>query len=114
MLLAILQVCFQAAVVVLSVFVAAWVGLVGVLFPGGHAPVVVLAPVAGVVLQVEPEGKIWFEYSEVLQIIMGVFIDEPSTFAWQILLISYIFGVLVSRWCYSIQHWPSEQAHSKS
>ena len=64
---------------VLSVFVAAWVGLVGALFPGGYAPAVVLAQVAGVVLQVEPEGKIWFEYSEVLQIIMGFFIDEPST-----------------------------------
>ena len=79
MLQAPLLVCYQAAVVVLAGFVVAWVGLVGALFPEGFAPAVVLAQVAGVVLQVEPEGKIWFEYSEVLQIIMGFFIDEPST-----------------------------------
>ena len=73
MLQAPLLVCFQAAVVVLAGFVVAWVGLVGALFPGGFAPVVVLAQVAGVVLQVEPEGKIWLESPEVLAIIMRVF-----------------------------------------
>ena len=72
MLQAILQVCFQLAVVLLSGLVAAWVGLVGALFPGGYSPVVVLAQVAGVVLQVEQEGKIWLESPEVLAIIMRV------------------------------------------
>ena len=73
MLQAPLLVCYQAAVVVLAGFVVAWVGLVGALFPEGFAPAVVLAQVAGVVLQVEPEGKIWLESPEVLAIIMRVF-----------------------------------------
>ncbi|KZR77147.1 hypothetical protein PMIT1323_01158 [Prochlorococcus marinus str. MIT 1323] len=55
---------------VLAGFVVAWVGA---LFPEGFAPAVVLAPVAGVVLQVGLEVKIWLEYSEGLQIIMGLF-----------------------------------------
>ncbi|WP_152563018.1 MULTISPECIES: hypothetical protein [unclassified Prochlorococcus] len=88
--------------------------MVGALFPGGYVPAVVLARVAGVVLQVEPEGKIWFEYSEVLQIIMGFFIDEPSTRCLANIINVIDLGVLVSRWCYSLQHWPSEPDHSKS